>query len=48
MFFVVFKGGVGLAPFSELLEYEGRNLIDKTKDEAFEVIEHCDNYTVFF
>ncbi|KAL4475445.1 hypothetical protein ABPG72_022080 [Tetrahymena utriculariae] len=42
------KGGIGLVPFQDLLEYEGRDLIERIRQEAFEVIENCDNYTIFF
>ncbi|EGR33080.1 hypothetical protein IMG5_062210, partial [Ichthyophthirius multifiliis] len=42
------KGGIGLIPFQELLEYPGKDLNEKIRIEAIDVIEQCDNYTIFF
>lgn len=42
------KGGSSLISFEELLKYEGRNLIEKLKKEALNIIELCDKYTKFF
>lgn len=42
------KGGVLLTPFNDLLEYEGRDLLEHVRKIAVEVIEMCENYTIFF
>eukprot|EP00826_Nyctotherus_ovalis_P053996 TRINITY_DN7050_c0_g2_i3.p1 TRINITY_DN7050_c0_g2~~TRINITY_DN7050_c0_g2_i3.p1 ORF type:complete len:566 (-),score=211.03 TRINITY_DN7050_c0_g2_i3:120-1817(-) len=42
------KGGVGLESFEELVNHPGRSLLNALNQELSEVIEQCDNYTIFF
>jgi len=42
------KGGVTLPPMQELLEHAGRELLDRIRKEVIDIIEHCDDYTMFF
>ncbi len=42
------KGGVGLENFEELVHHAGRALMGTLNQEISEVIEQCDNYTIFF
>lgn len=39
---------MSLESFKNLTNYPGRELLDHIKREAIEVIEHCENYTIFF
>ena len=42
------KGGVGLESFEDLINHSGRSLLGTLNQEISEVIEQCDNYTIFF
>lgn len=42
------KGGIGLENFEELIHHSGRTLLATLNQEISEVIEQCDNYTIFF
>lgn len=42
------KGGTSLIPYKDLLNYQGRDLMEHVKRQAIEVIEQCDDYTIFF
>jgi len=42
------KGGVGLENFEDLVHHSGRQLLATLNQEIGEVIEQCDNYTIFF
>lgn len=35
-------------PITDLLNYPGRDLLQMIRKEAVEIIESCDNYTIFF
>lgn len=37
-----------LTAFNDLLDYQGRDLLEHVRRQAIEVIELCENYTLFF